>query len=86
MGIVAKLSECIASRGGNIQSVDVFVPENKRIFYSRRFDMKSLEKIWISRIESIAVSKLICYQQHALESTDWFSKFMFELMELETIW
>lgn len=37
MGIVAKLSECIASRGGNIQSVDVFVPENKRVFYSRRF-------------------------------------------------
>lgn len=37
MGIVAKLSECIASRGGNIQSIDVFVPENKRVFYSRRF-------------------------------------------------
>ncbi|XXG66501.1 hypothetical protein AAC387_Pa06g0056 [Persea americana] len=35
VGIVAKLSECIASRGGNIQSVDVFVPENKRVFYSR---------------------------------------------------
>ncbi|KAG6477869.1 hypothetical protein ZIOFF_061301 [Zingiber officinale] len=36
VGIVAKLSECIASRGGNIQSVDVFVPENKQVFYSRR--------------------------------------------------
>ncbi|KAL6007796.1 Formyltetrahydrofolate deformylase 2, mitochondrial [Asimina triloba] len=35
VGIVAKLSECIASRGGNINSVDVFVPENKQIFYSR---------------------------------------------------
>ncbi|XP_068650783.1 formyltetrahydrofolate deformylase 1, mitochondrial-like isoform X1 [Aristolochia californica] len=35
VGIVAKLSECIASRGGNIQSIDVFVPENKEIFYSR---------------------------------------------------
>ncbi|XP_042439730.1 formyltetrahydrofolate deformylase 1, mitochondrial-like isoform X1 [Zingiber officinale] len=35
VGIVAKLSECIASRGGNIQSVDVFVPENKQVFYSR---------------------------------------------------
>ncbi|RWR89790.1 formyltetrahydrofolate deformylase 1, mitochondrial isoform X1 [Cinnamomum micranthum f. kanehirae] len=35
VGIVAKLSECIASRGGNIHSVDVFVPENKRVFYSR---------------------------------------------------
>ncbi|WOL05642.1 formyltetrahydrofolate deformylase 1, mitochondrial-like isoform X1 [Canna indica] len=34
-GIVAKVSECIASRGGNIHSVDVFVPENKQIFYSR---------------------------------------------------
>ena len=36
MGIVAKLSECIASRGGNIHSVDVFVPDDKRVFYSRR--------------------------------------------------
>ncbi|URE14295.1 formyltetrahydrofolate deformylase [Musa troglodytarum] len=35
VGIVAKLSECIASRGGNIRSVDVFVPENKQEFYSR---------------------------------------------------
>lgn len=36
VGIVAKLSDCIASRGGNIQSVDVFVPENKDVFYCRR--------------------------------------------------
>ncbi|CAN6273342.1 unnamed protein product [Urochloa humidicola] len=35
VGIVAKLSECIASRGGNIHSVDVFVPEDKHVFYSR---------------------------------------------------
>ncbi|XP_008802794.2 formyltetrahydrofolate deformylase 1, mitochondrial-like isoform X1 [Phoenix dactylifera] len=35
VGIVAKLSECIALRGGNIHSVDVFVPENKQVFYSR---------------------------------------------------
>ncbi|XAR54937.1 Formyltetrahydrofolate deformylase [Bertholletia excelsa] len=34
-GIVAKLSECIASRGGNIQSADIFVPEKKQVFYSR---------------------------------------------------
>lgn len=37
VGIVAKLSECIASRGGNIHSVDVFVPEKKQVFYSRRW-------------------------------------------------
>ncbi|KAJ4831584.1 Formyltetrahydrofolate deformylase 1, mitochondrial [Turnera subulata] len=37
VGIVAKLSECIASRGGNILGADVFVPENKNVFYSRRF-------------------------------------------------
>ena len=37
VGIVAKLSECIASRGGNIHSVDVFVPDDKPIFYSRRY-------------------------------------------------
>ncbi|GJN30000.1 hypothetical protein PR202_gb18272 [Eleusine coracana subsp. coracana] len=36
VGIVAKLSECIASRGGNIHSVDVFVPDDKPVFYSRR--------------------------------------------------
>ncbi|XP_072962236.1 formyltetrahydrofolate deformylase 2, mitochondrial isoform X2 [Typha angustifolia] len=36
VGIVAKLAECISSRGGNINSVDVFVPENKQVFYSRR--------------------------------------------------
>ncbi|KAL3499616.1 hypothetical protein ACH5RR_038709 [Cinchona calisaya] len=35
VGIVAKLSECIASRGGNILNADVFVPENKNVFYSR---------------------------------------------------
>ncbi|KAF8380521.1 hypothetical protein HHK36_028008 [Tetracentron sinense] len=29
------LSDCIASKGGNILSVDVFVPENKQVFYSR---------------------------------------------------
>ncbi|EXC02123.1 Formyltetrahydrofolate deformylase [Morus notabilis] len=36
VGIVAKLSDCIASRGGNILGADVFVPEKKRVFYSRR--------------------------------------------------
>jgi formyltetrahydrofolate deformylase len=36
VGIVARLSECIASRGGNIHSVDVFVPDDKPVFYSRR--------------------------------------------------
>ncbi|THG17246.1 hypothetical protein TEA_015002 [Camellia sinensis var. sinensis] len=35
LGIVAKLSECIASRGGNILSADIFVPQNKQVFYSR---------------------------------------------------
>ncbi|XP_043698181.1 formyltetrahydrofolate deformylase 1, mitochondrial-like [Telopea speciosissima] len=35
VGIVAKLSECIAVRGGSIFNVDVFVPENKQVFYSR---------------------------------------------------
>ncbi|CAN6302654.1 unnamed protein product [Urochloa humidicola] len=35
VGIVAKLSECIASRGSNIHSVDVFVPDDKPVFYSR---------------------------------------------------
>ncbi|CAN1748261.1 Formyltetrahydrofolate deformylase 2, mitochondrial [Linum perenne] len=34
-GIVAKLSDCIASRGGNILGADIFVPENKEVFYSR---------------------------------------------------
>ncbi|MBA0854137.1 hypothetical protein Goshw_026449 [Gossypium schwendimanii] len=35
VGIVAKLSECIASRGGNILGADIFVPEKKNVFYSR---------------------------------------------------
>lgn len=35
VGIVAKLSECIASNGGNILGADVFVPEKKQVFYSR---------------------------------------------------
>ncbi|KAF8032802.1 hypothetical protein BT93_D1632 [Corymbia citriodora subsp. variegata] len=35
VGIVAKLSDCIASRGGNILGADVFVPENENVFYSR---------------------------------------------------
>ncbi|KVH89779.1 Formyltetrahydrofolate deformylase [Cynara cardunculus var. scolymus] len=29
VGIVAKISECIASRGGNILEADIFVPQNK---------------------------------------------------------
>jgi formyltetrahydrofolate hydrolase len=41
VGIVAKLSECIASHGGNIHSVDVFVPDDKRVFYSRSFPVNS---------------------------------------------
>ncbi|KAF4374719.1 hypothetical protein F8388_020240 [Cannabis sativa] len=40
VGIVAKLSECIASRGGNILGADVFVPEKKHVFYSRRSQME----------------------------------------------
>ncbi|KAK7252684.1 hypothetical protein RIF29_36815 [Crotalaria pallida] len=35
VGIVAKLSDCIATRGGNILAADVFVPHNKQVFYSR---------------------------------------------------
>ncbi|KAH6818023.1 formyltetrahydrofolate deformylase [Perilla frutescens var. frutescens] len=35
VGIVAKLSECIASRGGNILTADVFVPQKENVFYSR---------------------------------------------------
>ncbi|WJX60367.1 Formyltetrahydrofolate deformylase 1, mitochondrial [Trifolium repens] len=35
IGIVAKLSDCIASNGGNILAADVFVPRNKGLFYSR---------------------------------------------------
>ncbi|CAB4309986.1 unnamed protein product [Prunus armeniaca] len=38
VGIVAKLSDCIASKGGNILGASVFVPENKHVFYSRRMD------------------------------------------------
>jgi len=36
VGIVAKLSDCIAAKGGNILGYDVFVPENNNVFYSRR--------------------------------------------------
>ncbi|KAF3590466.1 hypothetical protein DY000_02024823 [Brassica cretica] len=35
VGIVAKLSDCIAAKGGNILGYDVFVPENNNVFYSR---------------------------------------------------
>ncbi|KAL4591781.1 hypothetical protein LXL04_004752 [Taraxacum kok-saghyz] len=35
VGIVAKISECIASKGGNILVADIFVPHNKNVFYSR---------------------------------------------------
>ncbi|XP_042054615.1 formyltetrahydrofolate deformylase 1, mitochondrial-like isoform X1 [Salvia splendens] len=35
VGIVAKLSECIASKGGNILNADVFVPEKENVFYCR---------------------------------------------------
>ncbi|PHT45498.1 Formyltetrahydrofolate deformylase 1, mitochondrial [Capsicum baccatum] len=35
VGIVAKLSDCIASKGGNILTADVFVPQDNNVFYSR---------------------------------------------------
>ncbi|CAN8245725.1 unnamed protein product [Cochlearia groenlandica] len=35
VGIVAKLSDCIAAKGGNILGYDVFVPEHNNVFYSR---------------------------------------------------
>ncbi|XP_009761137.1 formyltetrahydrofolate deformylase 1, mitochondrial [Nicotiana tabacum] len=35
VGILAKLSECIASRDGNILTADIFVPDHNHIFYSR---------------------------------------------------
>ncbi|KAI3468966.1 hypothetical protein Pfo_025629 [Paulownia fortunei] len=35
VGIVAKLSDCIASRDGNILNADIFVPEKENVFYSR---------------------------------------------------
>ncbi|GMP95792.1 hypothetical protein CsSME_00044703 [Camellia sinensis var. sinensis] len=44
LGIVAKLSECIASRGGNILSADIFVPQNKQVFYSRRWPRVQMEE------------------------------------------
>ncbi|RWW78398.1 hypothetical protein BHE74_00013387, partial [Ensete ventricosum] len=49
VGIVAKLSECIASRGGNIRSVDVFVPENKQDFYSRSLNT-SINMVQVERV------------------------------------
>ncbi|XP_027163019.1 formyltetrahydrofolate deformylase 2, mitochondrial-like isoform X2 [Coffea eugenioides] len=45
LGIVAKLSECIASIGGNILNADVFVPEDKNVFYSRRYGYSSMADI-----------------------------------------
>ncbi|XP_063943828.1 formyltetrahydrofolate deformylase 1, mitochondrial isoform X2 [Daucus carota subsp. sativus] len=35
VGIVAKLSECIASKGGNILAAEIFVPHKKQTFYQR---------------------------------------------------
>ncbi|XP_004245780.2 formyltetrahydrofolate deformylase 2, mitochondrial [Solanum lycopersicum] len=35
VGILAKLSDCIASREGNILSADIFVPDDNHVFYSR---------------------------------------------------
>ena len=46
VGIVARLSECIASRGGNIHSVDVFVPDGRPVFYSRRKIESVTEKVF----------------------------------------
>ncbi|CAN4127644.1 unnamed protein product [Withania somnifera] len=35
VGILARLSECIASRDGNILTADIFVPDDNNVFYSR---------------------------------------------------
>lgn len=47
VGIVAKLSDCIAAKGGNILGYDVFVPENKNVFYSRRYKIKTYPLILV---------------------------------------
>lgn len=52
VGIVAKLSDLIASRGGNMRRVDVFVPDNKPVYYSRRSDVRCIAPIvffWIHK-------------------------------------
>ncbi|XP_047249415.1 formyltetrahydrofolate deformylase 2, mitochondrial isoform X2 [Capsicum annuum] len=35
VGILARLSDCIASKEGNILNADIFVPDNNDVFYSR---------------------------------------------------
>ncbi|KAG7028399.1 Formyltetrahydrofolate deformylase 1, mitochondrial [Cucurbita argyrosperma subsp. argyrosperma] len=60
VGIVAKLSECIASRGGNILNADVFVPENKSVFHYRSqflFDPRKWPRMQMDE-DFLRISKL----------------------------
>ncbi|KAJ8436321.1 hypothetical protein Cgig2_005245 [Carnegiea gigantea] len=59
VGIVAKLSECIASRGGNILGADIFVPENKNVFYSRS-DVDKCHVNWDSVTNYILLCDEVC--------------------------
>ncbi|CAN6477926.1 unnamed protein product [Victoria cruziana] len=71
-GIVAKITECIASRGGNIHDVDVFVPENKTVFYSRSeftFDPKRWPRS-VMDDDFLKISKTFCAEKSVVRVPD----------------
>lgn len=70
VGIVAKISECIASRGGNIHDVDVFVPEDKSIFYSRRSGILAADHEFNSAICLSCIGSPICFLNSPLSSDE----------------
>lgn len=69
LGIVAKLSECIALRGGNILGADIFVPEKNQVFYSRRsvshhyllimFTSEQHTFCWLSNLQNVKQAILV---------------------------
>jgi len=73
VGIVARISDCIASNGGNLHDVNVFVPDHKKMFYSRcefcydplrwprqviKDDFLKISKFFNANISSVRVPKL----------------------------
>ncbi|KAF3795196.1 Formyltetrahydrofolate deformylase 2 [Nymphaea thermarum] len=71
-GIVAKITDCIASRGGNIHDVDVFVPENKPVFYSRSeftFDPQRWPRS-VMDDDFLTISKTFCAEKSIVRVPD----------------
>lgn len=74
LGIIARISKCIASRGANILNVDLYIDfDGKRhpVFYARRYDLfvpgfrffwkKNYQQLWLFLVGSFSLIRNCCW-------------------------